>query len=275
MFEVPGPLGGLGQQLSEPEPPALGVSLGQVILRPTVQFLRYPLVAEPAKRVVVSGAAGILGAAVAQAFASSGAQVALVDRATDAHGLDKKLGAPHFFLGGIDLADLAQSQRAMETIVSRLGGIDVLVNIAGGFRWETVGDGKVDTWDFLYTLNVKTALCASKAALAHLSKNRGRIVNVGAAAVAKAAAGMGAYTASKSGVIKLTEALAEELKEQGINVNAVLPSILDAPANRADMPKADFSKWVAPAALADVIVFLASDAARAITGASIPVTGRV
>jgi NAD(P)-dependent dehydrogenase (short-subunit alcohol dehydrogenase family) len=231
--------------------------------------------AETSKRVVVSGAAGALGAAVAQAFATSGAQVALLDKATDAKGLDKKLGAPHFFLGDVDLADAASAERAMSTVVARLGGIDVLVNIAGGFRWETVADGEVDTWDFLYNINVKTALCASKAVLAHLPNGRGRIINVGAAAVAKAGAGMGAYTASKSGVIKLTEALAEELKDKSINVNAVLPSIIDTPANRADMPTADFSRWVAPAALADVIVFLASDAARAITGASIPVTGRV
>jgi NAD(P)-dependent dehydrogenase (short-subunit alcohol dehydrogenase family) len=231
--------------------------------------------AEAPKRVVISGAAGALGAAVAQAFASSGAHLALIDRAADAKGLDTKLGAPHFFLGDVDLADLAHAQRAISTAVSRLGGVDVLVNIAGGFRWETVADGKVDTWDFLYTINVKTALCASKAALPHLQPGRGRIINIGAAAVAKAGTGMGAYTASKSGVIKLTEALAEELKDKGINVNAVLPSIIDTPANRADMPNADFSKWVAPAALADVIVFLASEAARAITGASIPVTGRV
>jgi NAD(P)-dependent dehydrogenase (short-subunit alcohol dehydrogenase family) len=231
--------------------------------------------AESSKRVVVSGAAGALGAAVAQAFATSGAQVALVDRATDAKGIDTKLGPPHFFLGGVDLADGAEAERAISTVVSRLGGIDVLVNVAGGFRWETVADGKVDTWDFLYNINVKTALCATKAVLPHLPGGRGRIINIGAAAAAKAGAGMGAYTASKAGVIKLTEALAEELKDKGINVNAVLPSIIDTPANRADMPSADFSRWVAPAALAEVIVFLASDAARAITGASIPVTGRV
>ncbi len=231
--------------------------------------------AESAKRVVISGAAGVLGTAVAQAFASTGASVAMLDRTADSHGLDKKLGPPHFFLGNIDLADPAQAQRAMDTIVSRLGGIDVLVNIAGGFRWETIADGKVDTWDFLYTINIRTALCASKAALPHLQGGRGRIINIGAAAVARAGTGMGAYTASKAGVIKLTEALAEELKDKNINVNAVLPSIIDTPANRAEMANADFSRWVAPAALADVIVFLASDAARAITGAAIPETGRV
>jgi NAD(P)-dependent dehydrogenase (short-subunit alcohol dehydrogenase family) len=231
--------------------------------------------AATAKRIVISGAGGVLGGAAAEAFAAAGAHVALIDRSADAKGLDKRLGAPHFLVGGIDLTDFAQTQRAMDAVASRLGGIDVVVNIAGGFRWETVADGKLDTWDFLYNINLRTAVCASKAALPHLTAGGGRIINIGAAAVAKAGAGMGAYTASKAGVIKLTEALAEELKDKGINVNAVLPSIIDTPANRADMPQADFARWVTPAALADVIVFLASDGARAITGASIPVSGRV
>jgi NAD(P)-dependent dehydrogenase (short-subunit alcohol dehydrogenase family) len=232
--------------------------------------------AEKTQRVVISGASGALGAAVARAFVAAGAHVALIDRFLDSKDLVKSLGgAPHFFIGEVDLADLAQAQRAMTTVSERFGGIDAVVNVAGGFRWETLADGKVDTWDLLYNINLRTALCASKAALPHLPPGRGRIINIGAAAVAKAGAGMGAYTASKAGVIKLTEALAEELKDQGITVNAVLPSIIDTPANRADMPNADFTRWVAPAALADVILFLASDAARAITGASIPVLGRV
>jgi NAD(P)-dependent dehydrogenase (short-subunit alcohol dehydrogenase family) len=151
----------------------------------------------------------------------------------------------------------------------------VLVNIAGGFRWETIAGGSLETWDFLYSINLKTALCACKAALAHLPADNGRIVNVGAAAAAKAGTGMGAYTASKAGVAKLTEALAEELRDKRINVNAVLPTIIDTPANRAEMPKADFTRWVAPEALADVIVFLSTHASRAITGASILVSGRV
>jgi NAD(P)-dependent dehydrogenase (short-subunit alcohol dehydrogenase family) len=163
----------------------------------------------------------------------------------------------------------------METAASKLGGIDVLINIAGGFRWETIADGSLETWDFLYSINLKTALCACKAALGYLPAENGRIVNVGAAAAAKAGTGMGAYTASKAGVAKLTESLAEELKDKGINVNAVLPTIIDTPANRAEMPKADFTRWVAPEALADVIVFLSSHAGRAVTGASILVSGRV
>jgi NAD(P)-dependent dehydrogenase (short-subunit alcohol dehydrogenase family) len=230
--------------------------------------------AEAAKRVVITGASGALGVAVAHAFAASGAKLALLDRVTESKDL-KVFGAPHVFMGGVDLSDPAQAQSAMNAAATKLGGIDALVNIAGGFRWETIADGKLDTWDFLYAINLKTAVCACKGALPHLLTSQGRIVNIGAGAAAKAGMGMGAYTASKAGVAKLTEALAEELKDKGVTVNAVLPSIIDTAVNRADMPTADFTRWVQPAALADVIVFLASDAARAITGASIPVSGRV
>jgi len=226
-------------------------------------------------KVVITGAAGVLGAAVARAFLSSGASLALVDRAAPSHDPLKGAAEPHVFLDGVDLTDFAQARRAMDAAAAKLGGIDVLVNIAGGFRWETIADGSLETWDFLYSINLKTALCACKAALAHLPADRGRIINVGAAAAAKAGAGMGAYAASKAGVAKLTEALAEELKDKGVNVNAVLPTIIDTPANRADMPKADSARWVEPQALADVILFLSSHAARAITGASILVAGRV
>ena len=227
------------------------------------------------KRVVITGAVGALGSAVAEAFASSGARLALIDRAADPKDLLRTLGGQHSFKGGVDLSDPAQAQSALDAAAAALGGIDVLVNIAGAFRWETLAAGKLETWDFLYSVNLKTAVCACKAVLPHLSSRHGRIINVGANAAAKAGAGMGAYTASKAGVAKLTEALAEELKDKGVTVNAVLPSIIDTPANRADMPNADFSRWVTPAALADVILFLASDASRAITGASIPVLGRV
>jgi NAD(P)-dependent dehydrogenase (short-subunit alcohol dehydrogenase family) len=231
--------------------------------------------AEKSKRVVITGAAGALGRAVAHAFASGGAQLALVDRAAEPKEYPEASGSQYFFMGGVDLADPVQAKRTLDSIAARLGGIDVLVNVAGGFRWETIADGKPDTWDFMYTINLKTALCAAQAALPHMNGGEGRIINVGAAGAAKAAKGMGAYAASKAGVAKLTEALAEELKDKGINVNAVLPSILDTAPNRADMPDADFTRWVAPAALADVVVFLASNGARAITGASIPVSGRV
>jgi NAD(P)-dependent dehydrogenase (short-subunit alcohol dehydrogenase family) len=125
-------------------------------------------------------------------------------------------------------------------------------------------------------MNVETAANATRAAIPALrASGSGRIVNVGANGAVKAGAGMGAYAASKAGVHKLTEALAEELKADGVTVNAVLPSILDTPANRADMPGADVETWVKPDDLAAVILFLASERARAVTGALLPVTGRV
>jgi NAD(P)-dependent dehydrogenase (short-subunit alcohol dehydrogenase family) len=182
-----------------------------------------------------------------------------------------------FTLGDFDLADSDAATRALDRVAAELGGLNALVNVAGSFRYETLEDGSVNTWDMLYRVNLRTAVSASRAALPHLMRaGGGRIVNVGAdAAATRAGKGMGAYTASKAGVLKLTEALAAETKDHGITVNAVLPSIIDTPANRTDMPEADFSRWVAPRDVAAVIVFLLSDEARAVTGALIPVVGRV
>jgi NAD(P)-dependent dehydrogenase (short-subunit alcohol dehydrogenase family) len=150
-----------------------------------------------------------------------------------------------------------------------------LINIAGGFAFETVAEGDPKTWQRMYALNVLTALNASRSAIPHLAASASaRIVNVGAMGALQAGSGMGAYAASKAGVHRLTEALAAEWKGK-ITVNAVLPSTIDTPANRASMPKADFGKWVTPHELADVILFLASDAASAVTGALLPVSGRV
>ncbi len=163
----------------------------------------------------------------------------------------------------------------MAAVKARFGRIDALLNIAGGFRWETMEAGDAATWERMFAINLKTALNASRAALPHLLESgAGRIVNVGAQPANHATAGMGAYAASKAAVHRLTESLADELKLKGVTVNAVLPSIIDTPANRADMPKAEFDRWVSPADLAAVMLFLASDEARAVTGALIPVTGR-
>jgi NAD(P)-dependent dehydrogenase (short-subunit alcohol dehydrogenase family) len=224
------------------------------------------------KRIAITGAFGSLGAAVVQTALAAGARVAAIDRA-EAPPAGTDLGAAGRF-GGVDLADTAQAQNVIDEAAKALGGLDALVNIAGTFRFEKLADGGPDTWDLLYRINLRTAVAASKAALAHLPDG-GRIVNIGAAAALKAGAGMGAYAASKSGVMRFTESLAEELKPRNITVNALLPSIIDTPPNRKDMPKADFGKWVKPEQLADVIVFLLSDQASAITGALIPVTGRV
>jgi NAD(P)-dependent dehydrogenase (short-subunit alcohol dehydrogenase family) len=226
------------------------------------------------KVVAVTGAFGSLGAAVVRGALAHGAQVAAIDRVSGPRDPSTMAGAKLF--GNVDLGDAGWAKAAFDDIAAQLGGIDALVDVAGGFAWETLADGSLDTWDKLYTINLRTAVAASQAALPHLrARGQGAIVNVGANGATKAAAGMGAYAASKAGVARLTEALAEELKDAGITVNAVLPSIIDTPPNRADMPKADFSRWVQPAQLADVIVFLLSDRARAVTGALLPVVGRV
>jgi len=227
------------------------------------------------KRIAVTGAFGSLGAAVALAARAAGANVAAIDHAAAAPAALSEAGV--HAVGGIDLADAAAAQRAVDAAASALGGLDALVNVAGTFRWQTLEGGDLDSWDLLYRVNLRTVAAASKAALPHLRKSSaGRIVNIGANAASKAGAGMGAYAASKSGVARLTEALAEELKgDTRITVNAVLPSILDTAPNRKDMPDADFDRWVKPAQLADVIVFLVSDHAAAVTGALLPVVGRV
>lgn len=227
------------------------------------------------KRIVVTGGFGFLGRVVVRALAAAGGSVVAIDRAAAPDDVHAQVAAA--CIGGIDLADPAAAADAMDRAAQALGGgIDALINIAGAFRWETVQSGSLDTWDLMYRINVRTAVAASQAALPRLlASGDGRIVNIGAAGAVKAASGMGAYAASKAGVAKLTEALAEELKNKGITVNALLPSIIDTPANRADMPDAEFERWVKPEQLAGTIAFLLSEPARAITGALIPVTGRV
>jgi NAD(P)-dependent dehydrogenase (short-subunit alcohol dehydrogenase family) len=226
--------------------------------------------------IAITGAFGALGRAVAMEAAARGWSVAALDFAdAPPAALDAALQANGLALGHIDLTKADDARRAIEAVVERFGRLDALINVAGGFVWQTLADGDPAAWPRMFTLNVETAANASRAALPHLIRSgSGRIVNIGAAGAIQAAAGMGAYAASKAGVHKLTESLAQETKGQ-ITVNAVLPSIIDTPANRKDMPDADFSKWVAPKALAQVLLFLASEEAGAITGALIPVTGGV
>lgn len=219
-------------------------------------------------RIIVTGGFGVLGRAVGKALLASGAQVALIDQAPTATGLPEAALA----CGGVDLGEEPAARRCIDTVADRFGGLDGIVNVAGGFAWQSVEHGDIATWDRMYAMNVRTALLASQAALPHLLRQgRGRIVNVGALAAGRAQTGMGAYAAAKSGVARLTEAMAEEFLERGINVNAVLPSVIDTPANRSSMPDADATRWVDPAALAQVVMFLLSDASAAVTGALLPV----
>jgi NAD(P)-dependent dehydrogenase (short-subunit alcohol dehydrogenase family) len=222
-----------------------------------------------ARSVIVTGGFGVLGQAVAEAFAAQGYKVARIDfAASPAKAIDGSLD-----IGGVDLTNADATSAALDKVRAGHGGIDVLVNVAGGFTWETLEGGSLDAWGRMHAMNVTTNATITKLALPDLkAAGEGRIVNIGAGGAVKAAMGMGAYAASKSGVHRLTEALAEELAGDGVTVNAVLPSIIDTPTNRADMPDADTSQWVQPAAIGDVILFLASPAARAVTGALIPVT---
>src|ERR1700712_5197791 len=223
------------------------------------------------KVIVVTGALGALGRVVVDEALVRGAGGASVDHApTQVPATPDQLE-----LGGGALTDAAQAKKAIDAAASHFGRLDALINIAGGFAFEAVADGDPKTWQRMYALNVTTALNASRAAIPYLvASTAGRIVNVGAMGALQAGSGMGAYAASKAGVHRLTEALAAEWKGK-ITVNAVLPSTIDTPANRASTPKADFAKWVTPEERAEVILFLAGDAASAVTGALLPVAGRV
>ncbi|MEE4161438.1 MAG: SDR family NAD(P)-dependent oxidoreductase [Woeseiaceae bacterium] len=220
--------------------------------------------------VIVTGAAGALGRDVAALLAKAGHKVTGIDIAESLESVNGlSVG-----IGSVDLGNATAVETAIEEAVDRSGPIDGLVNIAGGFAWETIADGSPDTWDRMYAMNVRTALNVCRAALPHLAGSAS-IVNVGAGAADKAGMGMGAYAASKAGVHRLTEALAEELKDKGTRVNAILPSIIDTPANRKDMPDADFASWVKTEELGNVIRFLLSAEASGVTGALIAVPGRV
>jgi len=223
------------------------------------------------KVIVVTGASGALGKVVAEAALARGARVAGVDHAAS----HIPATAERIEFGGIDLTDAAEAKKTIDAVAAHFGRLDALINIAGGFAYETVAEGDPNTWQHMYALNVLTALNASRAAIPHLAaSSAGRIVNVGAMGALQAGAGMGAYAASKAGVHRLTEALAAEWKGK-ITVNAVLPSTIDTVANRASMPKADFTKWVTARELAEVMLFLVSNASSGVTGALLPVSGRV
>ncbi|WP_233810545.1 SDR family NAD(P)-dependent oxidoreductase [Paraburkholderia sp. HP33-1] len=226
--------------------------------------------------VAITGGFGALGRTVGSVFAENGWKVALIDKAHAPENASAESLHASWWQGGVELTDLDAARSALSAVAGQLGKLDAIVNVAGGFRWETLADGSLDTWDLMYRMNVRTAATASKAALDFMNDGAdgGRIINIGAGAALKAGVGMGAYAASKSGVMRLTEALAEELKGRSVTVNAILPGIIDTPQNRKDMPDADFSRWVRPEEIANVILFLASGAASGITGALIPVTGR-
>ena len=218
------------------------------------------------KKIVVTGGAGALGSAVGRMAAANGASVILLDVVPIA---DQDYGETVI----CDLLD----QESVAQCFQKIGDFDVLANIAGGFDMgPSVHETTDEFWEreSLFDINVKTVRRVLEAAVPTLvNRGSGSVINVGAQGAIRGMANMGAYLSSKSVVMRLTESLSEEVKEKGVNVNAVLPSIIDTPRNRSDMPGADFSKWVHPEELANVVCFLGSDNAKAIHGALIPVVG--
>jgi len=228
--------------------------------------------------VLVTGPAGNLGSAVAYRFDRAGAQLALFDRHPDRLEKvfsDLRKSPNHLLIGSVDLTDPDTVETAVKRVIDHYGRIDVLVNTAGGYRAGTpVHETSLETWDFMLNLNARTAFIMCRAVIPFMIQaGSGAIINIGARPGLKGVANAAAYGASKSVVIRLTESLSAELKRHGINVNCVLPGTIDTEKNREDMPNAKFDRWVKPEAIADVILFLSSDAARAIHGASIPVYG--
>jgi NAD(P)-dependent dehydrogenase (short-subunit alcohol dehydrogenase family) len=228
---------------------------------------------------VITGAVGNLGLATARAFQRRGARTVLVDRSPDRlrQSFPALEDSPdHFLAGGVDLADPASVTEVVAQAHRHFGRLDVLVNTVGGFRGgKPVHEDDLDNWDFLFRINVRTTLHCCRAVVPYMLRaGRGKIINVASRGALAGDGGFSAYSASKSAILRLTESLADELKQDGINVNCILPGTIDTPENRQARPGADPSKWVEPAAIADVILFLASDAARAVNGAAVPVFGR-
>jgi len=233
------------------------------------------------KVAIVTGATGTLGRVVAKVLLDQGALV------VSTHRGEEKLKELIDFVGSskdrlvsvqTDVTDENSVQALFQQVISKYGRVDILLNIVGGFKGGAeIVNTKVSDWDFMLNINLKSAFLCSKAALSYMIKqNYGKIVSVSSrtAAEKRYRAKDGAYAISKAGIIVLTETMAEEVKKYEINVNCILPSTIDTQDNRLNFPTADFSKWVKPEQVADVMLFLASDESRAISGASIPVYGK-
>jgi NAD(P)-dependent dehydrogenase (short-subunit alcohol dehydrogenase family) len=231
------------------------------------------------KVVIVTGSVGNLGLTTARACQEAGAKTVLVDRSNDRlrENYPDLVDSPnHFFAGGVDVMKPESLGRMVQSASERFGRVDALVNTVGGYRGgQPVHEMDLSDWDFLFGVNLRTTLLCCRAVIPQmLGQRRGKIVNVASRDGLMGTAGYSAYSASKSAVLRLTESMAAELKQANINVNCVLPGTIDTPQNRKAVPNGDFSRWVEPEAIADVILFLISDAARAINGAAVPVYGR-
>ena len=227
------------------------------------------------KTVIVTGAAGNLGSAVAKKFAEEGASVALFGhRLEKVEAVAKELSGDHAAFG-VDLTDREATKNAIADVTEKLGPPDIVCAIAGGFDMGTpVHEVPAEDWQKMMDRNLGTLLSVLAAVTpGMIERGAGKIVTIGANGAKTGGKTMGPYAASKSAVMRVTESASAELKSHGINVNSVLPSIIDTPENRDAMPKADPGKWVMPESLAGVIAFLCSDDAKDIHGALVPVTG--
>jgi NAD(P)-dependent dehydrogenase (short-subunit alcohol dehydrogenase family) len=232
------------------------------------------------KIAVISGAGGNLGLAVVRRLHTENIKLALIDRNEDrlrqtlrGAGIDDS----GVLIGPVDLTKKAEIDPFVDSVAAKFGRIDILIHTAGGYKpGAPVHEMDESVWDFLIDLNLKIAfLLGAAVARCMIAKgNKGRIINISGRAALGGGATISAYSAAKAGLLRLTESMSGELLDKGITVNAIMPSVIDTPQNRQSDPNADFSKWVSPESLADVIAFLASDAARDISGAAIPVYGR-
>lgn len=231
------------------------------------------------KVAIVTGGTGTLGPAVIWALLEAGATVdAPHRRAGDLERLRERVGlndSSGLRGGQLDLTDEAAVNAYYGRVAAELGGIDILVNIAGGFDGgQPVHEAGWAIWQQQLELNLKTAVLSCAAAVPHMLGRGGAIVNFGTRTATQAGPKLAAYAASKRAVLQLTEALAAELRDQDITVNTILPSTIDSPENRRSSPQADFSRWVQPEAIARVVLFLVGPDARIISGAHVPVYGR-
>ncbi|MFH1085242.1 MAG: SDR family NAD(P)-dependent oxidoreductase [Chloroflexota bacterium] len=230
--------------------------------------------------VLVTGAIGALGGAVARAAFAAGARVAITGRrreVLDALTSELDPGGARTLAVAADLAVEADVQRLVEAVAAHWGGVDCLLNVAGGWRGgKSVAEMELAEWDEVMAMNLRSAFLINRAVLPSMAKRGwGRIVNVGSIAAEQPGAQRAAYNVSKAGVVSLTQSIAAEYRRKGIAANVILPSVIDTAANRAGMAKADTSRWVPPEAIAELMLFLCSDAGASLNGASIPVYGAV